>query len=204
MHATAPLLTAHDALTALLPHASKDDTTPAICGVHMTPQGFAATDRYTIATFPMPLGGDLEERGIILPLAAVEWVTKTPLNKLRSAKTPDRYSLRVTVTGEDTEVAILLDDKVERSQMFDTITGNFPAVRRLIDGWKPSEQTGASLSLTPKLAARILTYADKYAKGESVLFEAGDGYGDKPGPLRFRVGGMVGLLQPNLKIRTDY
>lgn len=206
---TYPLHDAIMAAKAVLPHTGTDYVTPVIVSAELTAERWLATDRFTIGSYAITRPEDEAggEGSILLDRAGVDWVAKIDPKKLRADSSD--YRLTVTYSGEaapgesaDVVVAISLKGRVERSQAFDEVKGNFPPVQRLLDSWQPAE-TAAVQSLAPVHLEKVTTFAKRNYKDRPVLMEPGNNEAapSKPGPMRATVGSLTALIQPNLILR---
>ena len=212
---TMPIADAILAAKALLNHSSKDDTTPVICGAavmeHKEQKYIVATDRYSLGRF---LLGDSDlhdgEFGKIIPRDSLVWVSKIVLKALRRGWSTlpveeGGYGVRFVWSPSDSntgalevEVSIIFQDKVERSQTFDTPSGTFPPVARL---WREADaeveaatQIGLSaLSLT-KIAADVALFE---GKDGSTFLDLHSSAG-KGAPVQYQLGDRwTAAVQPN-------
>ena len=223
-----PLHDAIAAASATLPHTSKDDSTPIITAIQVGRDRWVATDRFTVGVWAVsrPEEHDVhslteEEREgdgptITVPRDAVEWIAKIVASKLRQGKNYSAvldYELRIsqdtttthgawdhTTTG-DVVLEIVHGGKVERSQAFESIVGNFPPVLRLVNDWKPASEL-TPISVDPAHLEKVTTFARRSEKHAPVTMELGLGPSpEKPGPMRITFGQLTALVQPNLILR---
>ena len=225
-----PLHDAIAAASATLPHTSKDDVTPIITAVRVGRDRWVATDRYTVGVWEVsrPEEHDVhslteEERTedhaaatILIPRDAAEWIAKIVASKLRFSRSRSTlldYELRVsqevttthgawdhTTTG-DVVLEIVWGGKVERSQAFEDVVGNFPPVLRLVNDWKPAESV-TQISIDPAHLEKVTAFARRQKKFAPIKIELGLGLSpEKPGPMRITFGQLTALVQPNLNLR---
>ena len=213
---TYPLADAVTAASAVLPHVSKDDVTPVITTALVSCDAWVATDRFTVGRYAItrPHEGPLADiaenpNRIMVPREAVEWVAKIALKKLRQWPAAG-YALTISQDMEELEgghlregdvtVSIVLGGKVERSQSFEPVRGNFPPVERIIENWKPATDVAVQ-SLGPVQLEKITAFAKRAYPEMPVLMEPGHSESDKPGPMRVTIGSLVALLQPNMALK---
>ena len=170
-----------------------------------------ATDRYTVATFPVQVvEGELSPlkqgavSGFMIPNAAAVWVAKTTAKGLRMVTLSREYRFRFEVESDEfgnvktVTVSIVLDGKVERSQMFDGVGGNFHPVWRILDEFVPGE-VASPFRLGAEHLGKILASAkvagSRDEPVEFILCER------MAGPIFWSVGRCVGLIQPNMPLK---
>lgn len=191
-----------EAAKAILPHTSTDDVTPVLMGANITPDGWYATDRYTLATYQLTTENDFTP--FVLPREAIEWVAKIVANKLRHKPTHrDSYQLVIEHNTPNIVVTITYENSVERAQSFQDIVGNYPPVERLIANWKPAIDA-YSVRLAPKHIEKVTSYVRRAERDAPVEIELGNPYSTdeihKPAPVRFTYGLLTAIIQPNLKL----
>lgn len=224
---TIPLEEALEAFAAVLPHAPKDNVTPIICAVRIEDNHLVATDRYTVGTFEL---STIEAHApFTVPREVAEYIVKITAAGLRSGKNAAQtYALRITGTPKEvteysrtegtteTLVEILplyfdgkgefigtdsTEHKVERSQAFDGLVGNFPPVRRLLAGFEEAENA-TPVSLGPVHLEKVTGYAKKWHKNAAIRFTMSETSNpNKPGPVKAEIGKLTALIQPNLLLR---
>lgn len=215
-----PLETAIKASAAMLVAASKDEMTRTIMGAKFTGTHLVATDRYRVAHMEMPEDEQDESKPqtrkgeeFLIPRAALEWVTKITPKSLRWKNYPATalYTVRFEEDGDTLTASVIdLSGRVERSQVFDGLTGNYPPVERLVvtvlEG-RDAEIQAAPVNLNAALLTGILQFVHKYgdndANGSScakfTLTKTENPH--KQGPVLIEGAGVSFLLQPNLLVR---
>lgn len=205
---TMPLADAILASKALLNHVGNDDITPIITQAavieYEEQKYLVATDRYSFGRFML---GDLDtfdgEPGVMIPKAALTWVSKIVPKALRRNYFPNAtpaeggYALRFTWTPVEgspnsaqfeVEVAIVILGKTERTQTFDVYSGNYPPVAKLWRGADVEVTPTTSVRLAPmslsKIAADIVLFEGK-SSGATLELHAPAG---KPGPVQYALG----------------
>lgn len=223
---TFPLAEAIAAFSAVLPHASKDDMRPVICAAMVTHEYVIATDRYSVGRWTWHTGiqpnvsDDVKlaqaannlTTEIVIPCEAVEWVTKIALAKLRhtsgnSSFGVNLYALTITKTvsedhkvQDDITLAITFSGKVERSQAFDVMVGNYPPVNRLLEDWEPADNA-VPVGIEPSRLERVTTFAKRTYKEQPVKMEIGKTSNpSKPGPMRLTIDQLTAIIQPESRI----
>lgn len=220
---TMPLADALLASKALLNHVSTDKVTPVITQAaiveHNDNRYLVATDRYSFGRFL--LGRDdtfTGDPGQMFPRDALTWVSKINVKQLRkgwllaSPLTDGGYGIRFTWTpGEghggipmELDVAIIVSDKVERSQTFDVASGNYPPVVRL---WRDDDQethaaTNVALSATSlsKIASDVALFESRDASAV-LQFDAKEG---KHGPVQYTLGKRwQAAVQPSMRYTSN-
>lgn len=224
-----PFTEAVNAFNAVMPHASKDDLTRIITGVHIDAEGsLVATDRYSVGRYkpaydshdflrPRMQGDDFA--GATLPIEAVKWIAGLRATKLAAGKyAVSSYGVRLVVDSDAKTVKVALvqgvdwehyddheddDSNVEQSARFDLLAGNYPPVARLF----PNEQTEFGtdqISLKMEFLVRIAT-ATKWLGDRSDVARfkfTKTANPAKPGPVWVQVGDKFdSLIQPNLLLR---
>ena len=216
---TMPLLDSILAAKGLLNHISKDDVTPIIRQAavieYMDNRYLVATDRYSIGRFILgahdAFEGDFNQT---IPSDALLWVSKIMPKTLRRGTAPIafneggyvvRFSWSESGAGSgklEIEVAIMFGDKVERSQMYDVVSGTFPEIARL---WRESDvarEPTAEVCLSHmsllKIAADVALFDSKQG---SVPLEF-HSPGSKIAPVQYRIGTRwSAIVQPNVNLR---
>lgn len=200
----APIADAIEAFAAVLPHALKggSSATPVLECVQVKDGNLNACDRMTAALFE--LCGENDGEPFLVPYAAASWIVGINTKTLRG-RTP--YSIGIDGVGDDAtpeeiregEVTVQIIDgsgKVERSQSFDPISGNFPPTVRLIDGFDPAADAWP-VGMTPANLRKVLDFAAKWHKYAPVTFELGKTESaHRLAPVRASVGRLTALIQP--------
>lgn len=203
-----PLEEAIEAFSAVLPHAEKTRTgTAAIECVSVNGDRLVATDKYTVGAYWLSASASAP---FLVVRDVAEYVAKIAVKGLRfgswigkTSEPSGGYTVRIAqdATIEAVSVEILWDSTVERSQVFDRATGQFPPVVRLIDDWKPAERV-TPFALLPENVERVLGFAKKFSKisgDKVVVFTPGKSTNpNKPGVIRAEVGKLVALIQPHM------
>lgn len=228
MHTLAmPLDDAILASKALLHHVSNDDMTPVIMHAavqeHDGKRYLVATDRYSFGRFMLGAFDIFEgDPGQLIPRDALTWVSKIIPKGLRrpwsTGVSPEDggYSIKFTwtpVPGDhlpsnprhELEVAIIFEEKPERSQTYDVPSGNFPPVVRL---WNESAEFAIpALALShgslTKAAADLALFEGKNSQS-AVRFTFTGSSSIKPGPVQCQMGPggrWTAALQPSLLLR---
>lgn len=199
---TFPYADAFAGIASVLPHASKDDFTPAICAVQVTPEHFLTTDRYAIGRYKHGAAIHPDTDSVLIPREVAEWLGKQTAKALGLDRYTPTDTLTVTIT--DREISIRdRDGAVLTSRAFVAVTGNFPPVERLLNDWEPMVDA-VPVALKPEFVTRFSVSATKLIdKHSAYTFELGGSKGStKPGPVKFTIGDKFdGLLQPNLILR---
>lgn len=204
------------AMGALLPHAAKDDVTNVIESVRFEPSAsgtsILATDRYSIGQWTTE--ATVEGDGFTIPRNAAEWIAKLKPADLRmsggrNGRGGQDYFVTIRQDDVDTQVEIRYGDadapKVEKSQTFDRVTGNYPPVGRILATAEAAEPfTGAfalsALSLTKVLAnTKLLEDRGGAARFAATVSDNPA----KPGPVRVTFAGehrFQTIMQPNLLV----
>jgi hypothetical protein len=214
---TLPAPEAVRAAAALVVHAATDDVTPTIMSAGLQVEGdvtfWCATDRFTAARWRCST--KLEGDEFIVPRDALLWIKGIKETSVRvrnwwgSPVEGGGYGIRITEedTGSGVEVVVELfvGEKVERSQRFFGIKGNFPPVSRLFP-----ERLGDTVEGIPskvvlkqetlkKAIDNLTALAEGKAKEAIMVFHLQPSIGSKPAPLVYAIGSQFdALLQPNL------
>ena len=180
-------------------HTSKDDVTPIICTVRVSPRYFMATDRYSVGRFEHTPEGD-DGEAVMVPRAAMEWLTKQSPKALGKVQRDSMADVRVTFTSES--VTLEEGEQTLAVQRFAPVAGTFPPVGRLVDGAEAATD-GAAVNLNPRFMERFTKGAARVLEPHGALRMefTKTANPDKPGPVIFSFGAFKGLLQPNLILR---
>lgn len=180
---TAPAQEVRQALTAVLPHAAKPaDVAPILAGVQLRSDGttvtLAATDRYTLGTWALPI--QAPEFEVVLPVSEVR----------RLLKSIDRKSI-VPLTFVIGDQAVQVDDGRGSLLTLTVEEGTFPKWPALI----PAEHGKTEV----EAVAYNPTYIGRYAKAADRNEPMRMAWGPKGanGPCVVTVGEhFVGLIMP--------
>jgi len=204
-----------NSLGTLVHAASKDDATPIITGVKITAEDnrltAIATDRYKIVELGFDLVDDqtvLEKQEYIIPGKNLAEIAKS----LRAAKPLKGNDLAVAgFNFEESALSVtyLPENRPLGGSVY--LSGNFPPVERLLNGWEEGGFDGG-MTLNPKLIADIAktfppAEVNTQKKAELPLQFHPGGASEhnpkKPNPLKVLRPGIPeedfrALLQPNL------
>ena len=177
--------TASDAVTAVLQAATWDNEAKRL----------VSTDRYCVVTYELPDAelalGDIEL--VAIPRDLLLWISRL--------KTRDYWGSHVRITMQDKIVVadvVDVDLVVRASSSAPRITGNFPPVMRLVEGWTPAE-VAEPLGLGAEILKRVITPLVAIDKKAPIKLEPGawaSGRSAKGAPVRITQGPVVALIQP--------
>ncbi|CAM5530275.1 hypothetical protein [Leifsonia shinshuensis] len=189
-------------IAAVVPHIAKDDMSRIINGVLVSPTEFVGTDRYSAVRWTHGTAIHPDTDSVVLPRAAAEWLGKQTPRALGLSTGALTQQLRVRVTDHDIAIFwVHVDESPLATMRFEPVSGNYPPVLRLIDGFTPSEEAYSVLLDGDKLA-RFATSRKKSGTAAPLRVELGEcSARAKSAPIRVTFGDhFAGLLQPNLEV----
>jgi hypothetical protein len=208
---TMPFNEAVEAMGALLPHAAKDDIMGTLVSVRLEPSArvamLLATDRYSVGQWTTE--ATVEGEGFIIPRNAAEWIAKLKPADLRmsggrNGRGGQDYFVTIRQDDVDTQVEIRYGDagapKVEKSQTFDRVTGNYPPVGRILATAEAAEPFTGAFALSALSLTKVLANA-KLIGGDARFAATVSDNPAKPGPVRVTFAGehrFQTIVQPNL------
>lgn len=200
-----PLPVAVQSAAAMLTSASKDEDTPVLTSAHFDGTELVATDRHKVARFPLPTTVEEERRlvlggAFLIPRDALEWAAKLVARSLRHKGAPldGGYTVRYERDADANTVSVAVIDafgKVERSQAFEGVTGNFPPVSRLF-GQEPAT-SGKTQGFSPAFMGVILAYCSKFGGRDPFKITLNETPSGLASPALIEGAGAMFLLQPN-------
>lgn len=212
---TMPFEEAVKAMGALLPHAAKDDVTNVIESVRFEPSArgasLLATDRYSVGQWTTQ--ATVSGEGFTIPRNAAEWIAKLEGADLRmsggrNGRGGADYFVTIRQDDVDTRVEIRWGDpdapKVEKSQTFDRVTGNYPPVGRILATAETAEPFTGTFALSVLSLTKVLANAKLIGSKEAARFTATVSSNPaKPGPVRVSFAGeyrFLAIVQPYLLV----
>lgn len=207
---------------AVAQHTTKDDVTPAIHAVKVTPRFFVATNRYTVGRWehnteadagPLTAEGVLvndPDAVVLVPRKAAEWLAKQ-LPKVLGVEDPRNLSESpyvVVFTPESVTVKWAGNDgAILAVTRFEVVVGNFPPVERLFPEVRSSDRLDDFMpvvSLKPEFLEMFIRGAKRTVVREAPMrfqLQKSDNP-NKPGPVLITFADrFTGLLQPNILLR---
>jgi DNA polymerase III sliding clamp (beta) subunit (PCNA family) len=177
-----------DGFQAVALHAGKDKYTPVLTGVQVTDTALLATDRYSVARFPLADTPEDYTAPVLVPTTAVKWLSGHKNLPVGVTLTVESESLTLAY---DTGLAIAMTT-------FQKIGGGYPPVERFIDSLTPSE-IAVPFAISAQLLKRVADSALKIDKHNAPLFTQSKTENPaKPGALMATIGNLTMLIQPSL------
>lgn len=196
-------------LFAVALHASRDDITPIIGTVQVTPRHFIATDRYSVGQWEhtIPAAGYADDpRAVMVPRTAAEWLTKQQPKALGFTGRDIAASgaLEVTFRADSITVQWAGGGDVLAVTRYAPIVGNYPPVARLLPDTDDVEDIPAApVALGAAQLEKFTKGCAKVAGKDAAIriIPSKTANPAKPGPVLITFGQHFrGLLQPSVML----